>query len=281
VEVHPGADAANIRRQWIEKREIGVWSRTYEGGDRRDNRYYQNYDKYIRVWIPGYEDLTQQVASAVIREISSSKRFGAALVGEVGCGTGFLTQWIARWSNAIDLAGMRAIERYICVDTTQVMLDATTAVLDPLNERKRFRTVRGRDFRALRQQRRPGQTYDVVCGSLILHYMLDGAEPADWRRFFDNLDECLAADGSAIFGGCFFAGDELRKEAQLEYWRQEMVHQGLGMDKAEAFIHGNREMCEMPTVDTIGAIAGDTFRLSYDGLGPAKNPFGVLTIRRA
>jgi hypothetical protein len=282
VRVMPDSRIDDIKREWMQRRRIGEWSEEYSGGDRRDERYYDNYDLHIRAWIPEYDEFETRVAGSIIRQLSAwIGKERRPLVGEIGVGTGAVTQIVARWADALVRAGIRPISRYVCVDSVAPMCKSVDKALEPFNSEKIFRIVRGLDFQALAAAT-DGRKYDIVCGSLILHYLLENpAEDAKWARFFDKLDSVLADNGVAIFGGCYFSEEPGARERQLSWWMRQMCAGGLGKEAAERFMKGNPEMRAIPETAGIQRRSKGLFVADYERVGRDDSPFGILKLRRA
>lgn len=282
VQVTPDSLSQQIRRDWLEKRGIGVWPESYSGGDRRDDRYYDSYDLHIRVWIPDYEELSSKVAAAVISFASARLGRHKALVGEIGVGTGAVIQIVARWHDALLRAGFRALSRYIAVDTVPRMCAATDEAIRSFRSEGVFAAQRGRDFHAL-QAAVDGRKYDVVCGSLILHYLIEHNADGDyWVPFFDQLDQTLSADGIAVFGGPFFDHRPERRSKQIKWWQESMIEMGLSADLARSFIEKNPEMLAFGEgANTIAQHSKGRFHARLDRLSNHRSPFGVLTLTRS
>lgn len=281
VRLCPDSRAEAVRRDWFKVRRIGVWSNMYAGGDQRDSYYYDNYDKHIRVWVPEYDYLCTSVARAIINHLTLQNLFGRAVVGEVGIGTGAVTQIVARWSDALSQAGIRPLEKYVCVDSSEEMCDAVTKTISQFNRKNYFKITRGLDFQGLRSNVSGNGKYDLICGSLILHYLLEApAQGEDWTRFAAQLDDILSPNGVAIFGGCYFEEDDEKRHRQLNWWRQSMERKSLENIVVDQFIDGNPEMCGMPSATFIERYSNGKFLATFDGLGIRHSPFGVLTLRR-
>jgi len=282
VELDQSSKPDLVRRAWISKRGIGRWSETYSGGVRRDTFYYDNYDKHILVWIPGYKDLASKVGGAIIKHLTPQILVGKAIVGEIGIGTGAVTGVVARWCNALNKAELRPLAKYIGVDSASEMCNRTQAAIYEYNEQKRFKITCGSGFQGLRSAVDINVKYDLVCGSLILHYLIEAPSEAEsWIQFSKQLDEILAPGGIAIFGGCYFENNIEARQRQLNWWRLEMENNGLEDSTAEQFICGNAEMCNMPSAEIIETYIGGGFTSTFERLGHVLNPFGILTLQRS
>lgn len=281
VQLDTSSRAEMVRKEWIKKRNIGVWSDHYTGGDHRDARYYENYDKHIRVWIPNYKELCARVGGTIIKHLTPRVLEGKAIVGEIGVGTGAVTEIVARWCDALSKAGFRPLARYVGIDAAEKMCEAGKSAISKFNEHGRFKITCGLDFHGLRSAVERGVKYDLICGSLILHYLLEAPEKAEeWARFITQLDEILSPTGIAIFGGCYFNDSIDKRTEQLAWWERRMKRNGLEDEVIEKFISGNREMCNMPSPECIGAYAGGMFAASFERLDHHSNPFGVLVLER-
>lgn len=280
VQIRPSSTVAGIKREWFKVRKIGEWSENYEGGTHRDDRYYDNYDKHIRAWIPNYEDLVSKVAGSLISALTTANINGKALVGEIGMGTGAVTSIVAGWCDAVERAKFKPIAKYVYVDTSDEMCNSTEAALARFATRGMFHKRRNLDFPGLRDGA-AGQRYDVICGCLILHYIVDSTDhAAGWTQFFAELDTVLDPKGVAIFGGCFFDLEKGEQQRQVEWWQHEIERGGLESSVARQFVDANTEMQAMPPASIIEERSGGLFQARFERIGPRSSPFGVISLAR-
>lgn len=277
--------AQSVKREWLKKREIGEWA--YTGATKRSPNYYDNYDKHIRVWVPDYQELVASAANEVISHLGRVNRAvnsgfeGRGVVGEIGVGTGALAAHIARWTDDMELAGgavrARALGRYVCLDAVDPMVRSAISTLKKFRCFGKFVIRKGSRIDAFLPHSAE-QQYDVICGSLILHYLIDHADAAAWTNFFDALHRVLRSDGVAVFAGCHFSPEAAEKQKQLEWWRNEMLDIGLNADSVERFISMNTEMTSMPSVEEFPALSSGKFDCRFIHEGPKHSPFGVAVL---
>jgi hypothetical protein len=270
-----------VKRQWFKKRRIGEWREEWRGGSVRTDSYYRHYDQHIRAWIPQYEVLSNRVAKEVIKHVSGPHHLarGRSVIGEIGVGTGAVTQLVARWADAVGKAEIQPFYRYICVDIEDTMIQATERAIKPFAGKHRFESHNGTDFAALRAAL-PGRKYDVICGSLILHYVNRRPEEG-WGWLADTFEELLGESGVAVFGGCFFDAASEDKKKQLQSWVNWMTTNGLHQSVAQRFVDQNWEMSSMSSHEEVMAPFKAKFECRYEPIDRKRElPFGVLLMRR-
>lgn len=283
-----------VKREWQRLREIGHWEPDWTGRGERSLRYYADYERHIRVWIPEYERLVSKFLDQSIEAMSQAARAGPIRVVEVGPGTGELTEKllrrISRESRRV-MPGM--IESYTLVEDAPGMLERMRqrglvsrhgpsgfgeAMFPPDgDDRIRVRPLNqcflrqtGDDF--------AGSTPTVLLGSLVHHYIdvLDDDEPC-FATFFAELVEKVPLVNQIVLAGLF----SVDSGAQIAAWRDWLVREsGLDQDAIDRFLAGNPEMQRDFSLNLIRAAAEKHHFTARFSSVRAGVPFGVLRLER-
>lgn len=293
---------AALRQAWMTKNAIGRWNPSWGDINERTEDYFYHYDLHIRCWIPEYERFVKHCAQRVeiaIAEILRGAK-GSIRVLEVGCGTGALTVQLVQWIQTInrpfvDLALDPPIDQFVAVDRssrmvklTQTRIDELTSLMvdDPMHMAGSIARTRVCEDGA------PGfssqdiirhRPFHVICGSLVLHDLLE----VDPKRSLDDLLEKLSRElessGYLIFADTFFHRSG-RRDRQIQMWRQGMTSAGMQGHWIEEFLSYNNEMIETVTAEDLQEIGpkhgfSKTQILMLPG-GQRDYPFGVLIMRK-
>lgn len=299
VPVLPGAEA-ELKRTWLKRHRIGEWDDSWDAPELRDARYFDDYDRHIRCWVPPYDKMIGDCAAFVQQEIVRTYRARdrAVRLLELGYGTGGLTVNVARWiANLHDpflvLRDYPAGEQtppvglYYGIDRARQMKALAENALDEsLGDRYKasidLRLVT-QEFRAnTRRGNRP--RFDVIFGSLILHFILGNEPERVVGELFRNLnDDWLEDGGSVVFADVVFSEDRSIKAEQLAHWRRLMMDSGMEEELVDGFLGKNPDMTSALSFEALqrGASAG-----GLDGaperyaVGSGVTPFEIVVFRK-
>jgi SAM-dependent methyltransferase len=174
---------ADVVRAWLGHTGTGTWQPHWLAHvETRPPEYFSEYDNNIRCWVPAYDQLIQQTGDIVCHLLLERLRRTAAPLAllELGCGTGALTEVLARWVEQID-APHRNVRRPSVVDRL-VALDPATPMRAETSRRIEGAFKGTPPFLHVSHGRAPDsfpstvddRRYDVICGSLVLHDVLAG-----------------------------------------------------------------------------------------------------------
>jgi hypothetical protein len=274
VEVHPGDDLYTVRTRLFETTQFGWWKSTWKGPNDRTPDYYQNYDEYIRCWIPGYDTLLKRCQQVICAELIRRFRRAAepCVILEIGIGTGGLTRHMLTWIEAANRLirdtdapwESRLVDHYYGLDASnEMMRQLRGKELGKLSPSTRFEVPdRGLVFRngpGMRDYLRGRQAH-ILCGSLVLHELLEewqqgeladkaGREPSDEtvRSFLTTARECLAPGGMIIMADVFHQ-EGFDRDSGLGKWREGMARMGMGKEQIDLFYEHNPEMIQTITL---------------------------------
>ena len=165
------------------------------------------YDSIIRQFLPGYEEMLEQVARAVAPS-------GPGRVLDLGAGTGALSEAVLRE------CGESVVER---VDVDDEMLALARTRLQRFGERIRLRRQSFHDTLP---------RCDAVVASLALHHVPDLDLKA---RLYGRSHEALAPSGVFVNGDITMPDDPAREAADYAVWAAHMV--SCGIPEQRAFRH--------------------------------------------
>ena len=126
--------------------------------------------------------------------------------------------------------------------------------------------------------------FDVVCGSLVLHDMLDGRDDESVVALLRALARRLRPGGALVFADCFPAHAAAARAEEFATWETWMTDvAGLAPDAVEAFRAGNPEVVAMRSHDVLRAaatlVASDATLHVEEGRGaPGGSPWRVVTM---
>lgn len=283
----PRWDRATLRQAWMVKNRIGRWDADWGDIKDRSGDYFEHYDLHVRCWIPEYERLVAHCVKLVEVEITRILRGtqGSIRVLEIGCGTGALTVQLVEWIQNmnrpfLDLRVLPPIEHFTAVDRSTHMIGLTRAALGDVDK---YRIHVCEDtapvfFSHDVEQHRP---FHVICGSLVLHDLLDVDPPRSADDLLEKLSAELAIGGCLVLADSFFFGSPKEREKQLRAWKQAMAVSGMQRNQIEEFLDHNNEMIETISLDDLQQIAPKHgFSAPQVLRMPGDSPFGVLVMMK-
>jgi len=256
IPLEPGHDVISLKRAWLAKHHIGYWDSDWtQETELRPADYFDWYDQHIRCWIPSYNKLVAECAATVAREIMRIRQIGGRPVNllEIGYGTGALNALVVPWIDYLtrpfeELGDLPPVDYYHAIDRAEQM-------------RMTARDRLGAGATWLRQvawrEVRTDIHYDIIFGSLVLHFMIDntvGDSSPD--TFFEECAKRLQDGGSLVFADSFGAESKAGNEAAVQRWRDWMIGNGLSQEYADSFLKGNPDMAEALSVEKLKAAAG-------------------------
>jgi SAM-dependent methyltransferase len=253
---------ADVVRAWLGHTGTGTWQPHWLAHvETRPPEYFSEYDNNIRCWVPAYDQLIQQTGDIVCHLLLERLRRTAAPLAllELGCGTGALTEVLARWVEQID-APHRNVRRPSVVDRL-VALDPATPMRAETSRRIEGAFKGTPPFLHVSHGRAPDsfpstvddRRYDVICGSLVLHDVLAGRSDERVVDAVAKLARRLTPGGSLVFADVFPDDrPDARREQMAEWARWMEESAGLSKDAVQAFLDANRDMT--------GAVSADALR---------------------
>ena len=194
------------------------------------------YDHEIRRFIPGYDQMLDEVAGALADLYGDGA--GAQLL-DLGGGTGALTERVAARLPAA---------RFVVVDVDAAMLAQAAVRLAPLGGRV---TLREGSFRA------PLPPSRAAMATLALHHV---HEPAAKRATYRTIAEALAPGGALVIGDAFVAERGPLHDAIYRRWTEHLCAHGHREEEARArFVEWAREDSFFPLADELRALAESGF----------------------
>lgn len=221
VHFDPNSKVPDLRRELLAKTGIGRWDLEWTNEtEYRSSDYFQLYDRNIRCWIPLYNQMIDDCASHVSREILRiyAKHAKPVDLLEVGYGTGNLTQRLLPWIETtnkpfFDLDHTGPVAKYRAVDRAEQMTRRARESLRP-NDYNHFdfRLVRGTAWEGV-----PPHKYEVIFGSLAMHFLV-GPDPTEeiLDQFFASCAEYSGDDASLVFADVFSADTEGESRQMVE-----------------------------------------------------------------
>jgi hypothetical protein len=293
IEIEPGNEKA-VRTRWLQLHGIGKWEPHWTAEvEERDSRYFDDYDRHIRCWIPYYSELIRHCAIRVQLEIVRlCRKLDVPLnLLELGVGTGALTFEVADWAANLNrpfarvgehqMGDMdpRPIATYVGVDRAARMIRETVRRTGSISREELNLRVVTKPF-GLQTEREATERYHIVFGTLILHFLLGPAPSrAQLERWLGRLvDEWLNPMGSLVFADIAFAGS---RKTQIAWWKRWMREGGLDPRWVEDFAEGNKDMLRAPTTKLLESVARSIgLNVTVTPIGRLDNPFVVVVMRR-
>jgi SAM-dependent methyltransferase len=284
----PKWDRATLRQAWMVKNRIGRWDADWGDVKDRSGDYFERYDLHIRCWIPEYERFVAHCVKLVEVEITRILRStqGSIRVLEIGCGTGALTVQLVEWIRNmnrpfLDLRVPPPIEHFIAVDRSPRMVALTRVALGDVNK-DRIHVCEDTAPVFFSQDVEQHHPFHVICGSLVLHDLLDADPPRSADDLLKKLSAELAIGGCLVLADSFFSGSPKEREKQLRAWKQAMATSGMQRNQIEEFLDHNNEMIETISLDDLQQIAPrHGFSAPRVLRMPGDSPFGVLVMMKS
>ncbi|WOF16124.1 class I SAM-dependent methyltransferase [Methanoplanus sp. FWC-SCC4] len=171
-----------------------------------------------------FDGIENEYERMIIKIIPSAEDFfGSALsfvpdkkirVLELGSGTGFVTSMIIEKNKYVDIT---------CIDLSPGMLEV--AMKKP--ELSDVCFIAG-DFREIWGE----GNFDVVITTLCLHHLPGQDREMIIKKIYDSLNK----GGVFINGDVFTAGNSNEEKMNLEWWKENMIENGLPLDEADSMI---------------------------------------------
>jgi SAM-dependent methyltransferase len=287
VPVESHARPEDIRQLWMDKLGIGRWNPKWGPVNLREPSYFENYDANIRVWIPGYSELVQLCGRRVQESATQALRRSTRRVRvvEIGYGTGELTEALLSWMSTVNAPFSELgrdetpIQKLVAIDAAESMLERVRTRVEGRHSAVQRDFLIGDAWEKFRKWR-PSMAVDVICGSLVLHDLLEGRKPTEVRDLLRRLYSALAPGGEAIFVDVML--DRSRRSSQIAKWKGSMIAAGMSDSDVEVFLEHNSEMEFMMTSDEIkrAALAAG-FKDATLKLLHTNSAFGVLSMRKS
>ena len=283
----------DIVRGWLARSGVGAWNPEWPRAvESRPVDYFRDYDRHVRCWIPAYTHLVQQTGDIVSRLLLHRLLAGAGRLSvlEIGCGTGALTEVLARWLLHIDAPHREAaeagvVDRLVALDPALPMLEAAEARMEAAFRRTppflAFTSGRLPDFVPASVER---ARFDVLCGSLVLHDLLEGADQGAMVDVLARLASRLRPGGSLVFADIFPDEDDEVRERQLEEWTSWMTDvAGIAPATVAVFLGANADMTRAPSWEAVRTaaltVAPNVMAHAEAARGaPGDCPFRVVTL---
>jgi SAM-dependent methyltransferase len=300
VPVQPDAEA-DLKRAWLKRHRIGEWDARWDAPEHRDVRYFDDYDRHIRCWVPLYDKMIGDCAAFVQQEVVRIYRARGRAVNllELGYGTGGLTVNVARWvvnlhepflvleGHPAGVKQMKPVAWYYGIDRAPQMKRLAEIALDE-NLGDRYQAAIAirlftEEFRAI-ANRGNKPKFDVIFGSLILHFILGNSPEDVVGDLFRNLnDEWLEEGGSLVFADVVFSEDHNRKTQQLTHWRRSMVGSGMEEELVDRFLAENPDMTSALSFEALhggASAAGLGGAHERYAVGSEATPFEIVVFRK-
>ena len=185
------------------------------------------YDRSIRQFIPGYEEMLAQAARA-IAELDPEH------VVDLGAGTGALAQAVLQHCPRCTVE---------LIDVDAEMLDQARERLTPFGSRVRFSQ---RPFQG------PLPRCDAVVASLALHHIPTLAEK---KVVFGAIHAALQANGAFVNADANIPVDDTQQRADYRTWAAHLVASGIAENRAwQHFREWADEDTYLPIDDELGAL---------------------------
>lgn len=209
-----------------------------------------DYDREIRRFIPGYEEMLSAAAAAVAA-------VRPAHVLDLGAGTGALSEAILRH----DEVGTVEL-----LDVDPEMLDRARQRLSAYGDRVRF---------TLRSYDEPFPACDAVAASLALHHIPDLETK---KALYARAHDALSAGGVFVNADANMPAEERARDRLYRVWADHQI--GAGITESEAFRNfaaWAEEDTYLPLQDEIDALGDAGFEA---GAVWRRGPMAVVVARR-
>ena len=260
VRIEPGFDIHDVKRAWLRRHRIGEWSPDWtRKTERRAKSYFSRYDQHIRCWIPGYSAFIDESAAMVAREIVRVREQVNRPVRllEIGYGTGSLTARVEPWITQqgepfLRFGHLPPVEYYHAIDRADQMRVRAAGRLNVGSSRHEVKLLRQIAWDEVRSD----VAYDIIFGSLSAHFLIGEAETGRaLDDFFENCALRLSESGTLIFADSFPQTSPQSRDRMRVQWRDWMIDEGLSVEAADAFLDGNADMLQAPSVSELADAA--------------------------
>ena len=208
------------------------------------------YDETIRRWIPGYEEMLRQAATA-------AAACSPQLAVDLGAGTGALSEALLEHEE---------VQRVRLLDIDPEMLQVAKSRLDAWGPRAEF-TLQSFDDELPKA--------DVFVASLSLHHIPTIEEK---RELFARVHEALPAGGRLINADCCMPVSEPERRELFQHWVDHQVTNDVPEEQAwRHFDEWSEEDTYLPLDEELAALESvgfDAERIWNDG------PIGVVVATR-
>jgi SAM-dependent methyltransferase len=253
-------DFVDLKRAWLDKHRIGYWDTSWtQQTERRPTSYFDRYDQHIRCWIPPYNALISRCAAVVAQEILHIRQATGKPVFllEIGYGTGSLTANIVPWIQQLRgpskaLGDLPPVAQYHAVDRADRMYEIASRQLGS----EGVYLLKQIAWREVRED----MEYDIIFGSLVMHFMMDKGVGADSAAdFFGECYKRLRTGGTLVFSDSFGLDPDAESVASDAYqqWRDSMVSNGLSEEYTDSFLAGNSDMKNAFSFEELKSAAAD------------------------
>ena len=254
VRFDPAFRFSDLKRAWMAQNHLGLWDEHWTGDtEDRNVDYFTHYDKHIRCWIPGYDQMLRDTAALVEKEVLRLRQVTGRSLNllELGYGTGNLTIRLLPWLRALNQPfnepnEVNPIGSYTGVDRAPLMAQRARHVVGPDRRHLQLRLEEGRIWYDVPES----EDYDVIFGSLILHYII-GPDPSAPRldEFFAHCRRRMRDGGVVVVADVFRSDKDASAPEAIERWQSWMIRGGLSEQYADAFLTGNADMVQAATVE--------------------------------
>ncbi|WP_375444415.1 hypothetical protein [uncultured Fibrella sp.] len=289
LRIERGRDYLSLKKAYIEKKQIGAWKEEYsQEVQDRPSEYFDLYKEHIMCWIPQYNGLIEHCSNVTQVEILKILRESDTKlkVLEIGYGDGALTGKLLNWIDTINQP-MHIMQdniiQYMGVDPAQRRwINSLRENLGfELYDRYHNSFLEGAAWDALDPITIANKPYNVICGSLVLHDILehDNSRIKINEMLSSRMYGHLAQSGSVIFADVFFDGDKKRQD--YEDWKKWM-RKNLPNNEVENFFERNPEMINFLSTEEFSSIAkSHNYEIEVIKI-PRRlrwNPFKVIILR--
>jgi SAM-dependent methyltransferase len=285
VRFDPAYGFLELKRKWLEQTRVGQWDDAWTSAtEERSSHYFDWYDQHIRCWIPFYDqiliDCAASVESEIVRIVRSVPDRQLELL-ELGYGTGNLTEllapWIETFNRPFEEPGENPpVRLYDGIDRAGRMRETAVARVrtDPKYLRLRLHNRTAWDDMS------DDDVYDILFGSLVLHFLVGPNPTADaLDQFFEACRMHVRQGGGLVFADAFGPDDLSQLDKITRKWHDWMTRNGLTDESAVAFLRGNQDMVRAASVDQF-IEAGQRHGFALAKRRKYVGPFQIVVFRK-
>jgi hypothetical protein len=256
----------------------------------RSGEYFEKYDVNIKTWITKrwYHALTRLCARKVIAELLRRHRMQPKLL-EVGYGTGAMSRIILEWIATMnELAEMHYTEPYVDtfhgLDAAEEMRRRTSINLHDYSKWSQFSEGVFDEKLNIDHLIGAGNKLDILCGSLVLHDLLQGDTAKTVPLQMKTLDRLVRHDGVVLFADIFEPDDADAWKYEIKCWTEGMRAEGMTDEQISTFMELNPEMrhpvkeSELIKCALEYGFSAEIIPISQPG--SSRSPFKVLQLSR-